>query len=190
MSLFKTKAIILEIKKQSKENHLYFVFSADYWKILVTKKFRPKEKNLDIWYNINCEIEVSQNQDVHKIKNIKILNQFDYSNQDYNIIISYLELIWLLNKHLQSWITNPAFYEIINKINTVEKLDKTKIVLAKLKIMHQLWILNPCHKEQVVCKILKFISENNINKILLLKGIDDKILQDLENIIKLSEISQ
>jgi len=189
MSLFKTKAIILEIKKQSKDNHLYFVFSSDYWKILVNKKVRPKEKNLDIWYNINCEIIVNQNKDIHKIKNIKILNQFDYNNKNYSLIISYLELIWLLNQNLKHWLVNPAFYKIIDKINSLKNIDKTKIILAKLKILHQLWILQEKHCDNIICKILNFISQNNIDKILLLKILDDDIINKLEQIINSSEHS-
>jgi hypothetical protein len=189
MSLFKTKAIILEIKKQSKDNHLYFVFSSDYWKILVNKKVKPKEKNLDIWYNINCEIEVNQKQDIHKIKNIKIINQFNYTSKNYQLILAYLELIWLLNQNLKTWVINPIFYDIINKINNLKNINYSKIILAKLKILHQLWILKIQNNDEIINKILKFIEQNNIEKILLLQELDTKIIEKLEQIIKTSLIS-
>jgi hypothetical protein len=150
---------------------------------------RPKEKNLDIWYNINCEIEVNQNKDIHKIKNIKITNQFNYDNKDYKLIISYLELIWLLNKNLKHWLVNPAFFEIIDKVNSHKNIDYTKILLAKLKILHQLWILQEKHCDNIICKILKFVADNNIDKILLLKALNDEVIKNLEQIINSSEHS-
>ena len=64
MSFFKTKAIVLKIKKdvyietKTKDRYfIYTIFSYDFWKIDCLRKFSKKHKNLDLWNIINLEIK-------------------------------------------------------------------------------------------------------------------------------------
>ena len=44
MSVFKDKAIVLKVDKIAEKDLLYTIFSYDYWKLKVSKKFSKKEK--------------------------------------------------------------------------------------------------------------------------------------------------
>lgn len=57
MSLFKTSAVVLQVHKQQEKENIYTIFSSDYGKIRIKKKFSKREKNIDIGYIINCEID-------------------------------------------------------------------------------------------------------------------------------------
>ena len=72
MSVFKDKAIVLKVDKIAEKDLLYTIFSCDYWKLKVSKKFSKKEKNIDLGYIINFEIITKENVSIHKIKNVKI----------------------------------------------------------------------------------------------------------------------
>jgi hypothetical protein len=52
--------------------------TSEYGKILCNKKFTTREKSLDLGFLINFEIDVKRNVNIHNIKNIKILDQFDF----------------------------------------------------------------------------------------------------------------
>lgn len=187
MSIFKTKAIVLKIKKVSENDFLYTVFSYDYWKIYVNKKNKKQEKNLDLWYIINCEIKTNGKSNFHKIRNIKILSEFSYEKKNYSEINWYLELLSLVNNNIPDNLALFEIFNILDAINIFKKINLEKILLAKLKVLDKLWILKISHKNKTVEKILNFINKNDINKIIRLTWIDEKTKIWLESIINFSK---
>ncbi len=184
MSIFKTKAIIIKISKISKNNFIYTLMSYDFWKIRVNKKKYTKERNLDLWYIINTEIQTNEKTDISKIRNIKIISEFNYQNKWFSIINWFLDLIATINKYLPD---NLVAYEVYNTLETsinYKNINYNKLLLTKLKILNNLWLLKIKHQNNTIQKILKFINNNNIKNILKLTWIDKDIENELELICK------
>jgi len=182
MSLFKTQAIILKQKKINQKDFIYTIFTKDFWKIFVNKKYSNKERNLDIGYIINCEIETKENKDIHKIKNIKIKYEFLNQKRSFSEINNYLEILSYILKNLANWVVLQEIYDIIEQINKSKKIDEIKLILAKIKIKNILWELDINHKDIKISKILKFINQNNIKTILKLTWIDENTKKQLEQV--------
>ena len=180
MSIFKTKWIILKIEKLKPWEFLYTVFSEEYGKILCNKKINKKEKTIDLGYLINFEIYTKENISIHKIRNIKIISEFNMENKSFVVLNNYLILLSIvLNKIPKG---NPI-YEIFNLleiINTTKNISETQLILAKLKIISIFWELNENNKNNIVSKILKFINTNKVNRILKLTWISEEIKKELE----------
>ena len=200
MSIFKTKWIVIKINKGQENNFLYTIFSYDYGKITTTKKYSKKEKNLDLWYLINFEIETKEKKSIHKIKNIKIKSEFNFENKSFTIINSYLELLSSIVKNIPSWIAVYEVFDIIETINNKKEINEIHLLLAQLKMLMISWKIeipppNPPaisgqallskegEKDKIIKKILKFIDQNNINRILKLSGIEGELKEELENIL-------
>ena len=184
MSIFKTKWIILKIKKLEEKKILYTIFSYDYWKILCNKKFSSREKSLDLWYLINFEIDVKQGKNIFNIKNIKIKSQFESIWKSYSTINSFLELLNLVNKKLVEKLANFQVFETLEKIINYKNINSQKILLSQLKILNLLWLLNIEHKNITIKKILYFINKNKIYNILKLTWITTSIEQELKKIVE------
>jgi predicted metal-dependent phosphoesterase TrpH len=182
MSLFKTQAIILNYKKIKDKDFVYTIFTKDFWKILVNKKYSQKEKNLDIWYIINCEIETKENRDIHKIRNIKIKYEFLNQKRSFAEINKYLEILNYIYKNIELWITNQEIYNILEYLNSQKEINEIKLLLTKLKLININWELNIENKDNTINKILKFINLNNIKTILKLNWITKEIKNKLEKI--------
>lgn len=182
MSIFKTKWIIIKIKKIQKNDFLYTIFSYDYWKIKATKKISKKEKNIDLGYLINFEIETKDKKDIHSIRNIKILSEFKYENKSFNLINKYLEILSIIYKQIPDWINVFEIYNIIELINKIKKIDEIHLILTKLKILSIIWDIKIDKQNQTTSKILKFIELNNIKDILRLIWINETTKKELENI--------
>ena len=179
MSVFKTKWIILKIHKPKDKDFLYTVFTYDFWKILVSKKKNTKEKALDLWYMVNCEIRTKDWYNIHKISNLKIVSEFYYENKPFDLIQDYLKTLSLVLKNTPDG--NPAFeiFNILEQINKHKNITSEKLCLARLKIMNCLWDLNIIHSDPIIWKILKFIDTHNISDLLRLTGITDEIYKKL-----------
>ncbi len=182
MPLFKTQAIILNQKKIKGKDFIYTIFTKDYWKILVNKKLNSKEKILDIWYIINCEIKTNEKNDIHQIRNIKI--KYEYLNQkrSFSEINSYLEILNYILKNIAIWIVFYEIFDIVEQINKSEKINEIKLILAKIKIKNILWELDINNKDIKISKILKFINQNNIKTIFKLTWIDENLIIKLKKI--------
>ncbi len=183
MSIFKTKWIIVSIKKRESEEDIYTLFSYDYGKILVQKKKKWREKPLDIGYIIQCEIVTWEGKTVHKIKNVKIKSQFLYEEKEFSTINEYLRLIALVKKWTPNWLPIQEIYELLSCLHKQEKLLEEKILLWQLKILHIFWTLQPENKNPTIQKILKFISENKIDTIVKLKWIDEELKNELRKLV-------
>lgn len=192
MSIFKDKAIVLKIDKVNSNSSwekikdkelLYTLFTKTYWKIRANKTYSKNEKNIDIWYVINFEIITSENKRIHKIKNIKINSEFNLNkDKNFSEINNYLETLSLIYREIPEWFPFEEVFEVIEKINTSDKIDLAKLILAKLKIKSLLWILNVENKNQVISKILKFIHNSKIDSIFRLTWINEEQKKELENL--------
>ena len=182
MSIFKSESVILKQKRNLEQDFIYTIFTKDFWKILVNKKFSKKEKKLDIGFLINCEIIVKEEKNIHKIRNIKIKWDFLSKKRCFEEINYYLELLSFIDKNIAFWISIPEIYEIMKEINSIKNCNKTKLILAKLKIKNIIWELDLSHKNKTIEKILKFINQNNIKKILKLNWINKELEKELEKI--------
>jgi len=192
LSIFKDKAIVLKIDKVNSNSSwekikdkelLYTLFTKTYWKIKANKTYSKNEKNIDIWYVINFEIITSVNKKIHKIKNIKINSEFNLNkDKNFSEINNYLETLSLIYREIPEWLSFEEVFKIIEEINTYEKIDLTKLILAKLKIKSLLWILDIENKNPIISKILKFINVSKIDSILKLTWINNELKKELENL--------
>lgn len=183
MSIFKTSWVIIKINSIKNNEFLFDIFSYDYWKIKLKAKKSKKEKSLDIWYIINFEVNVKKENSIHEIKNVKIKNEFDYLNKDYQTIFEYLEILKILNYQCPLNMSIPEIYNILNEINNFENITEEKLIFSKLKILFILWILKIDNEDKNIEKILSFISKESIKNVLKLKWLDEKTKIKLKNIL-------
>lgn len=182
MAIFRDKWFVIQRKKQSNSNDIYFVFSCLYWKVICAKKPSKNEKNIDIWSEISMEIEVKDNLSIHNIRNIKIKSGFNYENLPYKTLEQYLKIIAYIKQNFPEWMENKKVYEILEFINS-ENLNDTSLLLLKLKIVYCNWMLPYENSDKTVSKILKFISTENHKNIVKLTWINDEIKFLLENLV-------
>lgn len=181
MTVFKTKWIILKIDKIKDKDLLFNIFTKDYWKIRANKKFSKREKSLDSGYLINFEIHTKPNSQIHKIRNIKILSEFNLNkDKSFDELNKYLEILAILYKEYPDWLKNNWIFEIIEEINSNKKIDENKLILAKLKLISQIWNLKTENDNLTIKKILKFISNSNIKDILKLTWISWELKKELD----------
>jgi len=159
---------------------MYTIFSYDYWKIKATKKIAKAEKNIDLWYIINFEIETKNKTNIHKIKNIKITSEFNTQNKSFSIINKFLENLSTILKHMPEWIAVYEVYNIMEIVNTKQNISEIQLILSKLKILSIAGELNIENKNATISKILKFVSRNNISDIFRLGWINEELKKELE----------
>ena len=174
---------MLKINKIWQKDFIYTIFSRDYGKIRVNKKYSTKEKSLDLWYNINFEIETRKNNSIHRIRNIKIVSEFLNKKRNFSEINNYLLLLNSILKRIADWVPVIEISEIVEKINSYENLNEIKLILANLKIINIAWELGVEHKNITVWKILKFINNSKIDGLLKLNWINENIKKELEKLI-------
>ena len=138
-------------------------------------------KNIDLGYVINFEIMTKENSKIHKIKNIKIKSEFNL-NKDKNFyeLNKYLEILALVYREIPEWIAFEEIFDVVETINNYEKIDETKLILAKIKIKSLLWNLNIEHNDKIIEKILKFINTSKIENILKLTWINEEQKKELD----------
>lgn len=170
MSYFKSKAIILRKQKHKEKEFLYTVFSYDFWKIDVLKKYSPKEKNLDIWYDANFEIYSKSSEKLSTISNVKIISEFHAQKHDFGSIEQYLALLTDIYKKTEK---NLPIYEVYDLVSILNKspLWPETILLARVKLFQILGVLPSDHPDPVVQKVLKFCHQNNFSRVIKLKGL-------------------
>lgn len=184
MSIFKSQWVILKIKKIEEKKHLYTILTSDYWKILCNKKFSSREKSLDLGYLINFEIEVKKWVNIHNIKNIKIISEFESIWKKYSTIENFLILLNIVHLKLPEKLVNLEIFNALRIIIKNKKLDSSKLILSQLKILNILGLLGLESKNLIIKKILYFINNNNIENVLKLIWIDKKLELELGDIVK------
>lgn len=182
MSIFKDKWFVLKVTKVKAWEFLYTIFTSQYWKILCNKKLSKKEKTLDLWYLVNFEIYTKENVKIHKIRNIKIISEFNFQNRTFNELNNYLIVLSIVANKIPNWIPIYEIFNILELINNYKDINETNLILTKLKIISIFWELNENNDNKIVSKVLKFINSNKIERILILKWINLDLQSKLENI--------
>jgi recombinational DNA repair protein (RecF pathway) len=183
MSFFKTKWVILAVKKKEWDDTIYTFFSFEYGKILIQKKKKVREKPLDIGYIIQCEVVTQDGKSIHKIKNLKIKSQFLYEQREFLTINEYLTLIALIKKLTPDWASIPEIYKIISSLHKLKDISEEKIILWELKVLNVLGLLKWENENPLIQKLLKFIDQNSIDTIYKLKWIDEGMRKELKSLV-------
>jgi len=184
MSIFKSQWIIIKVKKLEEKNNLYTIITSDYWKILCNKKLNSREKTLDLGYLINFEIEVKWGFNIHNIKNIKIISEFNSLWQRYSTIESFLNLLRIIHLKLPEKLINLEIFNTLKEIIKFKNITSIKLILSQLKTLNILWLLDLENNNLTIKKILYFINKNKIENILKLTWIDETLETELKNIVK------
>ena len=182
MSTFKTSWIIIKKNIIKDKESSVIIFTKDYGKIVSLYKNNKKEKQIDVWNIINFEI-TTKTKNINTLKNILILNQLNYNNYNYNIILEYLNIINIIFKLIP---LNQAIfwvYDIVYEINKYTNISEEKLLLAQIKLLSILWYIKEENKSLIIKKILNFIQTNNIKEILKLKWLDENSLNKLKEIV-------
>jgi len=185
LNVFKTKGIVLKVKKQNEVQSLYTIFFHDYGILTVQKKKKSREKPLDIGYVVQCEIITKSSHDIHTIGNIKILSQFIYENREYKSIELYLRLIQYILKEIPKWVPQAEIFSLLKYISENSKvLWYTHLVLLYIKVQYILWNMWTHSLNLTVQKILRFIEKTKAPEICKLSGVNSDILAELEQASK------
>lgn len=184
MAIFKCNWIILKKSILNDKTKLITVFTDEYWKININYKDKKTDKQLDIWYIINFETKVKDDNKVTQLNNVYIKSVFNYENKSYSIIFEYLNLIKIVQKKCPLNLQIYWIYDIFSKMQILENLSEEKIIFCQLKILFKLWLISNEHKNEKINKILKFIEKNNISEIVKLKWLDDNSKSILKELIK------
>jgi len=180
LSIFKTKWIVLKIEKTRPWEYLYTIFTREFWKILCNKKLSKKEKSIDLWYLINFEISTKENLSIHKIRNIKIISEYNIQNRNFKELNNYLILLSIILKKTPKWSPIYEIFDLLEFINDNKDINEVKLILSRLKVISIFWELNENHSNSTISKILKFININKIDRILKLSGINEELKSKLE----------
>ena len=116
------------------------------------------------------------------MQGVKIIKQFEAENKSYDAINNFLDLLNMIIEKMPEWLSNKSIFDVIEAVVWYEKINETKLLLAKLKIRNILWELNLENKREDIEKILKFINENKIDYILKIKQLDKNMLRIISNI--------
>ena len=184
MSIFKAEGILLQMWKYSNNELYYKILFREYGILTVKKRKKAREKPVDIWYLIHCEIITHQAKSVHTISNIKIQSFFTTQWRSYSDIESFLKILSLIKKELPEWSPHYEIYDIASTmIDSQETITSDKLLLTHLKIISSLWNLWESHSDETVTKILKFIQTNKYSQIMRLWSIPEDAKKHLENLL-------
>lgn len=184
MAIFKTQWVVMQVWKYS-ENQLYYkIFFRDYGILTVAKKKKAREKPIDIWYYVSCEIITKEKDSVHTIWNIKIISYFETKDVQYHEIESFLKLLWFIKKNLPAGSPHYEIFDILHiYIPSSNIKNNQKYILTYLKIISSLGELWETHQNETTWKILKFIHATKYSDILRLWPIPEENLKHLEQIL-------
>ncbi len=183
MSLFKSSGIILKITSLKENEFLFDVFTYEYGKLKLKAKKTKKEKNLDLGYIINFEVNVKKENTIHEIRNIRIKNEFSYSDTSYEMIYEYLYLLKSIWDNCAYNLQICEIYNVFCELNEIQNISEEKIIFSHLKILNILWLLPEIHQNPTIQKILSFIGKESIKNILKLKGLDENLKWELKNFL-------
>lgn len=173
MSLFKTKWVILKISFTDKDI-FYDIFTLDYGRLFLKSKKDKIKKSLEIWNIIDFEINVKKENMVNYIKDLKIINNFDYKDKDFETISNYLYLIDFVFKNTPKNVVYKEIYNIFFILNDYKNISWEKILFLILKLNYIFWKIDLYHiSDEKLKKILNFVSSNHIQDVIKLKWIDE-----------------
>ncbi len=183
MSIFKTHGIVLKQGKYSEKELYYKILFRDYGILTVTKRKKSREKPIDTWYFVSCEIITHASKSVHTIGNIKINSYFQAWWKKYSEIELFLKILSEVHSQIPEGSPHYEIYDILSYyIEESSSLSYYKLILVGLKIKCCLGSLWESHPNETIMKILKFIHANKYSDILRLWAISDDLIKDLEQL--------
>lgn len=185
MSFFKSQWIVLSVRKFSESEMLYTIFFREYGTLSVKKKKKVREKALDIWYLISCEIYTSNQQTIHTIRNITVLAFFSCEWKKYTDLESFLYILKRIWKEIPKWNPHYEIYDLLHYIlKNTPIIHEDILILFHAKIIHILWNLPENHKKPDIQKTLHFLHKYSYKQILSLWEIPIEIKKYLKSIIQ------
>lgn len=182
MSVFASKWIVFSKKQKQEKLILYTIFFYEYG-ILEVKQKKWREKNLDIWYEIHCEISTSTQQQKHilpSIGNIFIRQYYNPENKNYLLLHSFLAFLKKIHSLLPYGHPHYEIYTLLSKlIKKNTHCTQTSFLLAKLKIQQLMGEMPTTHANADVQKVLQFIYHAQIDELLKLKQLPQEIEKEL-----------
>jgi len=184
MSFFKTEGIVLKVTKISEGEVLYRILFRDYGILSVTKKKKIREKPIDIWYLVNCEIITKKDRNIHTIWNIKIVSYFRSEVRKYQDIEDFLKILVHIYKEIPEGSPHYEIYDILSLcIRSEQDMTSSKILLTHLKIISVLWNLPEKHQDPHCEKTFKFLHKYSYKEILKLWDMPEEIKKALEKVL-------
>jgi len=186
MAYFKTEWLVLKVKKISENQSLYIIFFKDYGILTVSKKKKIREKPIDSWYLISCEIITKKTQEIHLIGNIHIIAFFSAAETEYKTVKGFLYLLHKVHSELPHGNPHYEIYNIVSlSLRNTLFSHYDLVLLAHLKIMSFLGNLSDTHSSPITDKTLKCIHKYNYRELCKLWKIPIETKKDLEKICSL-----
>jgi len=185
MHYFKTEWVLLSQKKLNEREFIYKIFFRDYGILNVKKLKKAREKNLDSWYVIICEIITHDTQKniLPSITNIKIKDFFNPEKKTHSEIYEFLSTIAYIEKSIPSWFPHIKIYNLaLLIISNQDILTYSSHILLKLKIRAYNGDLPIEHTNINVQKILKFVYTASSEELFKLKKIPEEMLLILKTL--------
>lgn len=185
MHYFKTEWVLLSQKKLSEKEFLYKIFFKDYGILSVKKLKKAREKNLDSWYVIICEIIThdAKKNILPSITNIKIKDFFNPEKKTHSEVYEFLSSIAYIEKSIPSWFPHIKTYDIaLLMISSQDILTASSHILLRLKMCAYNGDLPIEHTNTNVQKVLKFVYTASTQELLKLKKIPEEILLALKTL--------
>lgn len=184
MSIFKANWIVLQSKKNNQWNFLYDVFFYEFWILSVTKSTRKKEKTLDIWDILSCELLSSSSKLLPSISNFKKKESFYHANSYTHMENFMRTCAYFLHKIPKKYPHHTLWNFLQESIVSKHSFSQEYYCLIILKFDATLWKLGDTHENEVTQKVLKFIHQsNNLKDLYRLKNIPQSTLEDLKKLL-------
>jgi hypothetical protein len=184
MGIFKTQWVVFQVFKATEKEIQYMIFFKDYWVLRVSRKKKNKEKWIDIWQHISCEVVTYNSWTIATLSQITIISSFQSIQRSYSELEKFLKILALIHKELPYW--NPhyeIFSILIFMIENWDKIHEQKLILTALKIQSVLWILTDTNRDEMTQKILKFVHSQAYKDILRLWNIPEETQKKLEEFL-------
>jgi len=184
MGIFKTEWVVFQVFKATEKEIQYTVFFKDYGVLRVSRKKKNKEKSIDIWQHISCEVLTSHSKSLATLSQISIISSFQSVERTYSELEKFLKILALIYKELPYW---SPHYEIFNLLTVMiaywDKINVQQLIITSLKIVWIVWNLPDKNSDPLVQKILKFIHTHSYSDILRLGKIPEETQKKLEQLL-------
>ncbi len=186
--MFKTTWLVLRIQKIRDHNFRIILLTREYGKVSCWHK--TKNCGYDMWDIIDITIE--RIGGTNMLRSTDNLISLSWKVWNYEWIIWFLELVWLIGKGLPEAMPYPWVFDDFTHLvkNLRENKDTCEIhfILLKLRFLKNLWILDERNTEG--SPIIDYIYENirtaPIQRLMLAKTPDIAVKEHLRNTIKYS----
>lgn len=186
--MFKTTGLVLRIQKIRDHNFRIILLTREYGK--VTCWHKTKNCGYDMGDIIN--ISLLRTNGTNTIQTIDNVLSLSWKTWNYDWIIWFLELLWLMTKGLPESMPYPWIFDdfeaLVKNLRVTEGIREIHFILLKLRFLKHIWILDERNSDcsPIIDYIYSNIRTAPIQKLMLAKTPDRAIQEHLENTIKFS----